>query len=100
MEVFDWIVKALGAVGGLIGTVLGVYNYTHARRKEKREQEEKESIQKEQEEEWKLYAGLVKASEEGLVYQPKIGSIEHKRAERLVEKGMLERLPLAGGYYG
>jgi hypothetical protein len=98
MEALDWIVKLLGALGGLIGTVLGIYNYVHARRKEARESEVKNNLRQEQEEEWKLYASLTEASKEGLLLHPDVGSIEHKRAERLVEKGMLERFP--GGYYG
>jgi hypothetical protein len=98
MEVLDWIIKLLGALGGLIGTVLGIYNYVHSRRKEGREGKEKKSLRIEQEEEWKLYASLTEASKEGLLLHPSTGSVEHKRAERLVERGMLQRFP--GGYYG
>ena len=98
MEVLDVIIKVLGAAGGLIGTALGIYNYIHARKKEGRELEEKSSSQQEQEEEWKLYVGLMEASKDGLLLHPEPSSVEHKRAERLVEKGMLERFP--GGYYG
>jgi hypothetical protein len=47
---------------------------------------------------WELYAGLYKASCEGLVLQPEVGSEEHRLAERLVAKGMLERLPPGMGY--
>lgn len=93
MMILELIVKVLSAAGGLIGTGLGIYNFVHARRKESREREEKASAHQEQEEEWQLLASLTEASREGLVFQPEIGSPEYRRAERLVERNKLERLP-------
>ena len=31
----DWIIKILGALGGLVGTSLGIYNFARARRQER-----------------------------------------------------------------
>lgn len=47
---------------------------------------------------WALYADFYKASQEGLVMMPEVGSEMHRLAERLVAKGMLERLPPGMGY--
>lgn len=94
MALTDWV----GPVTGIIGTGLGIYNILVARRKEKRERQEKAQAQVEEATDWELYAKLVEASKEGLIFDPEPGSDDHKRAERLAGKGMLERLPNSMGY--
>jgi hypothetical protein len=47
---------------------------------------------------WALFAEFSKHSREGYIMNPEIGSEQHRLAERLVSKGMLERLQGGGGY--
>jgi len=96
--VLDIILKIIGALGGVIGTILGVYNFVHARRKESRELKEKETAKEQEQRVWKFYSDFLPASREGLVLKPDVGSEQHMMAEGLVAKGMLIRLPNMGGY--
>jgi hypothetical protein len=92
-QIGDWAIKILGAVGGIVGTALGVYNFNHARKKERRERENEEK-------DWQMYlalrAELKRAG--GNAYTPDEGSEGHQWAERMVAKGQLER-GLGGVYY-
>lgn len=92
-QVSDWAVKILGAVGGLIGTVLGIYNFKQARRKEKLEREGEEDA-------WQMYLALRAEMERrgGNALTPAEGSNQHRWAERMVKKGLLER-GIGGVYY-
>lgn len=94
MSAFD-VVNMAGVV---VAIGLGLYNLIDTRRKDKREREDKESVRIEEEATWELYAELVEASKKGLLLSPAIGSDLHRRAERLVERGMLARFPM--GHYG
>jgi hypothetical protein len=94
MKTLDWFTLATS----LIGAGLGIYNLIIARRKEAREVREKESAQRDNELEWEIFSTLSEASKEGKLLFPKTGSVEHRIAERLVEKRMLVRFP--GGGYG
>ncbi len=82
----DWIIKILGALGGLIGTVLGIYNFVHARRKEQRGRASEEA-------DWQRYIALraEMLSSDGNVLVPDEGSDEHRWAERMVARGLLHR---------
>jgi hypothetical protein len=84
----DWIIKILGALGGSIGTLLGVYNFVHARRQEHRARASEEK-------DWQMYVDLraEMLSTDGNVYVPDEGSGEHRWAERMVAKGLLHRSP-------
>lgn len=104
MFTLDWFIKAMGAVGGVIGTALGIYNFVIARRKEKREQqkeqrerEKEEKLRQEGEQDWDLYAEILAGSRKGMIFEPPNGSEDHKRVERLVDQKKLERVP-GGGY--
>lgn len=94
MSFKDWATLIIA----LFGFGLGIYNAVVAWRKEGRERKEKEAAQQTDDEEWQFYTNMVEGSKEGLVMNPEPGSKEHKLAERLVERGRVERLP--GGYYG
>src|SRR5947209_8171912 len=93
----DFLFKVTGGAGGIVGSLLGVYNLIHSRRKEKREERDREAAKQEAELEWQLFSGLHEASKEGFIYVPP-GDAELRRAERLVERGVLERLPKGAGY--
>ncbi len=89
----DTTVKILGAAGGAIGTVLGLYNFLHARRKE-------QEAKMEEENDFSMFAALMEAhmNHQGVLITPDIGSPEWKQAERLVRKGLLARGPSGHGY--
>jgi hypothetical protein len=93
ISVLDWAIKILGAAGGIIGTVLGIYNFRHARRKERSERESEEN-------DWQMLlefrAQMKKTG--GNALTPAEGSDLHRWAERMVKKGLLER-GLGGVYY-
>jgi hypothetical protein len=88
----DWAIKILGALGGLIGTGLGVYNFVHARRQERRARASEEK-------DWQIYVALRAeiGRTGGNAYMPDEGSEEHRWAERMVAKGLLDRG--TGGIY-
>lgn len=92
-QVADWAMKILGAIGGIIGTVLGVYNFNRARKKEKLEREGEE-------EDWQMLLAMRAEMQKtgGNALTPAEGSDLHRWAERMVKKGMLER-GLGGVYY-
>ncbi len=89
----DWGIKILAAVGGIFGSALGIYNFNHARKKEKGERESEER-------DWQLYVQLRSDMEGsgGNVLAPDNGSDQHRWAERMVERGKLERTA-EGSYY-
>ena len=82
----DWIIKILGAAGGLIGTGLGLYNFFHTRSKERGERKRDEA-------DWQVYLSLRTEMKlaNGDVFVPDEDSDEHKWAERMVAKGLLVR---------
>jgi hypothetical protein len=82
----DWIIKILGALGGLIGTGLGIYNFVHARRQEQRTRANEKN-------DWQVYSALrtEMLAGNGNVYVPNEGSTEHQWAERMVARGLLDR---------
>jgi hypothetical protein len=92
-QVGEWAIKLLGAVGGVIGTVLGIYNFKQARKKERLEREGEEN-------DWQMYLALRAEMNRtgGNAFTPAEGSDEHRWAERMVKKGLLER-GLGGIYY-
>jgi hypothetical protein len=81
----DWITKILGALGGLIGTGLGIYNFVHARRQEQRTRANETN-------DWQMYSALrtEMLASNGDVYLPNEGSTEHQWAERMVARGLLD----------
>lgn len=89
----DVAVKILGAVGGVIGTGLGFYNFIHARRKE-------QDAKIEEENDLNMLAAVMEAhmNQNGVLVTPAVGSVEWKQAERLVRKGFLARGPSGRGY--
>jgi hypothetical protein len=88
----DWVIKILGALGGLAGTSLGIYNFVHARRQERRANAAEEK-------DWEMFLRL-RADMLGTnnAYVPEEGSAEHRSAERMVAKGWLQR-SAEGAYY-
>lgn len=84
----DFVTKIVGFIGG----ILGIVSWISGRKREKR-------IRHEQENMWKLYVSKHNAfkKDSGNVWNPEIGSDDHKIAEKMVEKGWLERSPM-GGY--
>lgn len=83
----DAVIKILGMVGGLIGTILGVYNFLHARRKEKHEQEQADS-------DWTKYVVIRAAMKEmasDSFFPDEEDTEEQRWAERMVTKGLFER---------
>ena len=92
-RVGDWIIRVLGAAGGLIGTTLGLYNFYHARNKERRQRAHDEK-------DWQMYLELrAEMNRTGASdYTPDEGSDEHQWAERMVAKGRLGRGIGGAGY--
>ena len=88
----DWVIKILGAVGGLVGTALGVYNFVHARRRERR-------ARADEEQDWQIYLAVREGMGQtgGNAFMPDEGSDQHRWAERMVAKGHLDRG--TGGIY-
>lgn len=82
----DLTLKIWGAISGSVGTALGIYNLISSRRKEKREGQKRE-------EDWQKCIALRQYMQEkgANLYTPELGSEEHKWAERVVERGLLER---------
>ena len=77
---------------GLIGGTLGIVSWISGRLRERR-------IHQEQDEMWQAYVSVHQAFKEGggNVWNPEICSDEHKLAEKMRERGWLERGPM-GGY--
>ena len=90
-------VDIVNMAGVVVAIALGVYNLVDSHRKDKRERVEKEQARQQEEAEWQLFNFVAAAANEGQTYRPPPGSDELRIAERLVERGRLERLP--GGYY-
>ncbi|HEX8069368.1 MAG TPA: hypothetical protein VF546_05425 [Pyrinomonadaceae bacterium] len=89
----DTIAKVIGVVGGALGSILSLYNFFHARRKEA-------AARLDEENDLSLLAAVMTAQRkvQGMVLEPEIGSDEWKRAEGLVRKGVLMRGPGGRGY--
>jgi len=83
----------VGGVLGVAGTLIGYRLSERAaiRRDQQRSLEEDLDMQ--------LYAEVIEATKEGHVFSPDLGSDGFKRAVRLQERGLLERLPFPGRNY-
>lgn len=81
----------VGGVLGVAGTLI-VYRLSERaaiRRDQQRTREEDLDMQ--------LYAELIERTKDGHVFSPELGSDAFKRAVRLQERGLIERLPVRGG---
>lgn len=93
-QIAEWSIKFLTAALSIVGTVLGIYNFRHARRREEIERANEDR-------DWQMYIALraeIDKSGGGNAYTPYEGSDEHRWAERMVSKGLLKR-GLGGLYY-
>src|SRR6266436_2414716 len=84
----------IGAVIGVVGAVIGVcFTYILAERSTRKKEERTE-----QEEglELRLYAEIVRLTQDGSVFSPDPESANFRLAMRLHQKGLLERLPARG----
>jgi hypothetical protein len=97
MEEADLILKVVGALGGVMGTALGIYNFRVARKKEAREAEE----QRQKDEDRKMYAALSaemdRTGGNSLTADPNSDPQLFWWAERMVSQGLLVRG--LGGYF-
>jgi hypothetical protein len=84
----DYFVKYFVPVSG---GLLGYLTFVSAQRQKKRRAQEEVK-------DWQLYAEIVAASKEGLVFKAEPGSDEFKRADRLRQKGLLEHAPGSEGF--
>ncbi len=86
------ILNVVSTIVALVGGFLGIVSWISGRKKEK-------EIHQEQEDMWKLYIYIHNAFNKGNgnVWTPDTGSADHKFAEKMIEKGWLERAPM-GGY--
>jgi hypothetical protein len=87
----DWVIKILGAVGGLIGTGFGIYNFSVARRKEKQEAQAKLQEEKDRQMYAAFRAELERSGGNALTADPTSAPELFWWAERMVAKGLLER---------
>jgi hypothetical protein len=91
MKVVDRIIKLVSALGGVIGTALGVYNVRAARKKGAREAVE----HRQQAEDHNMYEGMrarmQQSGGEALIAGPTSDPELFLRAERMVRQGLLER---------
>jgi hypothetical protein len=98
MGAVDWVIKIVGALGGVIGTTLGVYNLRAARKREAREAGE----HRQQDEDRKKYEavreGMRQSGGEALTADPNSDPELFWWAERMVKQGLLER-GLGSHYY-
>ena len=77
----------VGAVGGVVGTALGFFNFLDARRKEREKKRTEDA-------DWQRWVGFLAdqaASAATIAFQPESGSENHRWAERMVARGMLRR---------
>jgi hypothetical protein len=89
----EWAIKILTAIGSLIGTILGIYNFLHTRRKEKEERQQNDA-------DWHKYIVLraaMKQEKAESFFPDEEDADEQRWAERMVAKGLLER-GMAGDY--
>ena len=77
----------IGAVGGTLGSVLGIYNFVQIRNREKRESESEKADWRR----WVEFLGSQRDVPGVLVLSPEPGSDKHLWAERMVARGMLQR---------
>lgn len=82
----------LANIVGFVGGILGIVSWVTGMKREKQ-------IQREQDEMWATYIGLHQAFEESgkNVWNPDIGSDDHRMAEKMVARGFLK--PVDGGGY-
>lgn len=85
-------ITLLSTIVGFVGGILGIVSWVNGVKKEKQ-------IHREQDEMWTTYIGLHHAFEESgkNVWNPDIGSDDHKIAEKMVARGWLEHVQ-GGGY--
>ncbi len=84
----------IGAVGGIVGTALGLYNFFRARKKE-------DELARTEGADWNRWVEFLSSQQNNpaqIVFMPETGSDEHKWAERMVAKNMLRRLSRGMGY--
>jgi hypothetical protein len=87
----------MGLVGGAVGAIggiLGIISWLTARRREKRVREEQDAM-------WQMYVDLKESSKTvpgASLWNFRVGSKEHKLAEMMVEKKLLDRAPRDDGY--
>jgi uncharacterized membrane-anchored protein YhcB (DUF1043 family) len=83
-------------IGLVAGLAVAYFSYRlgerSARTKEKQTKHEEES-------EFKLYAEIVKMTEDGSVFHPSEETENFRLVMRLYQKGLVERLPLRGANY-
>ena len=77
----------IGAVGGTLGSVLGIYNFVQIRNREKRESESEKADWGR----WVEFLGSQRNVPGALILNPEAGSDQHLWAERMVSRGMLQR---------
>ena len=90
----DLAIKVWSAFGATIGTVLGVFNFVHARNKEKRDRQREDD-------DFTLYTEFVVKQQEHpsrIILRFTPGSMEHRWAQRMVERGLLEGDGTGHGY--
>jgi hypothetical protein len=95
MTRYETVKDLTGALGGLIGTGLGLYNLWRGHARE-------EAAKRTEEADWQRWVEFI--AEQGgsparLAYRPAPGSDDHKWAERMVAKGMLHREIMGGTVY-
>lgn len=98
VEVMKHLAEALkdvvSMIGALVGAVLGIYNLWRAHVRE-------QVAQRAEATDWQRWVEFIAAQREHpatLVFQPEPGSDNHKWAERMVARGMLERQGRGVGY--
>ncbi len=96
--IIDWVIKLLGAAGGIIGTAFGIYNFRVARKKERQEAQTQLQEEKDRQMYTALRAELERTGGNALTADPKSDPELFWWAERMVTKGLLER-GLGSHYY-
>lgn len=87
----------IGAVvGGVLGVVATLVGYKLSERAATRRDQQRAL---EEDLDMQLYAAVIEATKDGHVFTPDLGSDAFKRAVRLQERGLLERLPFPGKNY-
>ena len=88
----------------MIGTIIGVVSalivaYLSYRLGERSARRKEERAQNEEDLEYKLYADIVRWTQDGSVFNPSVESTDFKRALKLQQRGLIERLPIRGANY-
>lgn len=84
-------ITLLSTIVGFVGGILGIMSWVNGVKKKYR-------LIREQDEIWATYIGLHQAFKKngGNVWNPDIGSDDHKIAEKMVARGWLERMQGVG----